>query len=257
MKPVAIPGEPERVVVRTAIPGPVSEALRARHGKYQDARTVHLYQDAKKSLGNYLVDVDGNVMLDLYGHIAALPLGYNHPELLAAFRDGPEFARRRRRHHRAHPGRGGRPPRERRVFRGLRRLTSQYGTAFVVDEVQTGGGGTGRWWYHETWNLPEPPDLMSFSKKMQIGGYYCREAFHPADAYRIFNTFLGDPLRTAQLGVIVEVIERDGRNHPILRGVGRTVVQVLGGGQGGGTADRPSALRSPAMRPRRPTQRTS
>ena len=142
-------------------------------------------------------------------------------------------------------------------FRGLRRLTSQYGTAFVVDEVQTGGGGTGRWWYHETWNLPEPPDLMSFSKRMQIGGYYCREAFHPADAYRIFNTFLGDPLRTARLGVIVEVIERDGRNHPILRGVGRTVVQVLGGGQGGGTADRPSALRSPAMRPRRPTQRTS
>ena len=95
-------------------------------------------------------------------------------------------------------------------FRGLRRLTLQYGTAFIADEVQTGGGGTGRWWRHEAWDLPEPPDLVTFSKKMQIGGYYCREAFHPAEPYRIFNTFLGDPLRTAQLGVIVETVERDG-----------------------------------------------
>src|SRR5439155_1108773 len=62
--------------------------LRARHGRYQDARTVHLYQDARKSLGNYLVDVDENVLLDLYGHIAALPVGYNHPDLLAAWRSG-------------------------------------------------------------------------------------------------------------------------------------------------------------------------
>ena len=29
-----IAGEPERISVRTKIPGPGSEALRARHGKY-------------------------------------------------------------------------------------------------------------------------------------------------------------------------------------------------------------------------------
>src|SRR5204863_9423541 len=79
-----IPGEPERIVVKTAIPGPRSEELRARHGKYQDARTVHFYQDAKKSLGNYMVDVDGHVILDVYGHIAAIPIGYNHPAMHAA-----------------------------------------------------------------------------------------------------------------------------------------------------------------------------
>src|SRR4029079_15347418 len=84
----AIPGEPERVHVATPIPGPASEALRARHGRHQDARTVHVYQDAKRSLGNYLVDVDGNVILDIYAHIAALPIGYNHPALLAAWRGG-------------------------------------------------------------------------------------------------------------------------------------------------------------------------
>ena len=73
------PGEPAGISVRTAIPGPRSEALRARHAKVQDARTVHFYQDATNSRGNYIVDVDGNVMLDLYGHIACVPIGYNHP----------------------------------------------------------------------------------------------------------------------------------------------------------------------------------
>ena len=68
---MTIPGEPERASMKTKVPGPRTEELRARHGKHQDARTVHVYQDAKRSLGNYLVDVDGNVMLDVYGHIAA------------------------------------------------------------------------------------------------------------------------------------------------------------------------------------------
>jgi hypothetical protein len=83
-----IAGEPTAPVVHTALPGPRSEALRARHLRHQDARPIHLYQDPRKSLGNYLVDVDGNALLDLYGHIAALPLGYNHPDLLFAWRSG-------------------------------------------------------------------------------------------------------------------------------------------------------------------------
>jgi 4-aminobutyrate aminotransferase/(S)-3-amino-2-methylpropionate transaminase len=364
----AIPGEPERALCRSAIPGPASEALRARHSQFQDARTMHLYQDAKRSLGNYLVDVDGNVLLDLYGHIAALPVGYNHPDLLAAWRAGrfdwaagyrpalgvapsPEWvdmiestfmrygprglskvftattgaeavenaikaamvrlAARRRAGRpptqdeldaamqnrqemaqsfkvisfegafhgrslgalsatrskpihkldfisfpwpvvpfpanrfpldehaaenaareadslarveallRQHPdeiaavivepiqGEGGDRHASADFFRGLRALTLQHGAALIIDEVQTGGGATGRFWAHEAWNLETPPDLVTFSKKMQLGGYYMREEFFPKEAYRIFNTFLGDPLRAAQLEVICEIIARD------------------------------------------------
>src|SRR5690349_5330789 len=83
---VPFPDEPDRASVVTAIPGPASEALRARHQRFQDARPIHVYQDSRASRGNYLVDVDGNVLLDVYGHIACVPIGYNHPELLAAAR---------------------------------------------------------------------------------------------------------------------------------------------------------------------------
>jgi 4-aminobutyrate aminotransferase / (S)-3-amino-2-methylpropionate transaminase len=363
-----IPGEPAHSSVKTHVPGPRSEELRARHNRYQDARTVHLYQDAKLSLGNYLVDVDGNVLLDLYCHIAALPIGYNHPDMLAAWRSGRmdwaagyrpalgiapsvewvdlvektlmrlapkgltrlvtvttgseavENALKAAFIRLATLRRGGKPPsaedmaaamqnrqpginafkvlcfqggfhgrslgalsttRSKPIhkidipafdwpvvpfpanryplvefekdnqeseahsldavravleahpmevaalivepiqgeggdrhagagyFRELRRLCAEHHCAFIVDEVQTGGGATGTFWAHQQWELSQPPDIVTFSKKMQIGGYFFREEFAPPEAYRIFNTFLGDPLRAAQLEVIVEVIERD------------------------------------------------
>lgn len=39
---------------------------------------VQRFIDAKKSKGNYFVDVDGNVVLDLHCNFSQLPLGYNH-----------------------------------------------------------------------------------------------------------------------------------------------------------------------------------
>jgi 4-aminobutyrate aminotransferase/(S)-3-amino-2-methylpropionate transaminase len=94
-------------------------------------------------------------------------------------------------------------------FRGLRALCTQYGVAFVADEVQTGVGATGRLWAHEAWGPEGAPDIVTFSKKMQLGGFYCRGEFLPDEPLRIFNTWLGDPIRGAQAEVILEVVERD------------------------------------------------
>jgi 4-aminobutyrate aminotransferase/(S)-3-amino-2-methylpropionate transaminase len=58
----------------------------------QDVRTAQIIIDFEKSAGNYIVDADGNVILDTFGQIASLPLGYNHPSLLAAF-DDPKVRR--------------------------------------------------------------------------------------------------------------------------------------------------------------------
>ncbi|MEQ1566817.1 MAG: aminotransferase class III-fold pyridoxal phosphate-dependent enzyme [Myxococcota bacterium] len=362
------PGEPERAAVRTRIPGPRSEALRARQAAHQDARSIHFYQDAASSRGNYVVDVDGNVLLDVYGHIACLSLGYNHPELLAAARagrfdwalgyrpalgvappaewvdliEGPFTAvapvglprvmtvtsgaeavenalkaafawkARLRRggaswnaddlqrvmHNRqrginelkivsfeggfhgrslgalsatrskpihkldfpafdwpvvpfpanrfplaAHAeenaaaearsleqvrdvfvregsnvaglivepiqGEGGDRHASPAFFRALRALCAEHEVAFVCDEVQTGLGATGKTWAHEHWGLSQPPDVVTWSKKFGLGGLHLSDAVTPAEPYRLFNTFLGDPLRAAQFGVIHQVIERD------------------------------------------------
>jgi 4-aminobutyrate aminotransferase/(S)-3-amino-2-methylpropionate transaminase len=49
----------------------------------------------------------------------------------------------------------------------------------LIDEVQTGLGATGKFWAYEHFNLPESPDLVSFSKKFQTGGYYSKAEFQP------------------------------------------------------------------------------
>lgn len=51
----------------------------------------------------------------------------------------------------------------------------QHGCAFHVDEIQTGGGGTGKFWAHEHWGMDDPADIVSFSKKLLSGGYYHKD----------------------------------------------------------------------------------
>lgn len=72
-------------------------------------------------------------------------------------------------------------------FRRLREVTKQRGVYMIVDEVQTGVGATGTFWAHEKWDLPTPPDAVSFSKKMQAAGYYHTEELRPSAGYRNFN----------------------------------------------------------------------
>ena len=32
---------------------------------------------------------------------------------------------------------------------------------------------------HEHWDLPTPPDIVTFAKKMLVGGFYFQEEFFP------------------------------------------------------------------------------
>jgi len=94
-------------------------------------------------------------------------------------------------------------------FRGVQEICKEFNAAFIVDEVQTGGGATGKFWAHEHWNLPEAPDLVTFAKKLLVGGYYFKDGFLEGQPYRIQNTWMGDPIRIYLLKAVLETIKKD------------------------------------------------
>jgi 4-aminobutyrate aminotransferase-like enzyme len=62
-----------------------------------------------------------------------------------------------------------------RFMRKLRMLTSIYDVPLVFDEVQSGWGMTGRLWAHELFDLPCPPDVVTWAKKAQNGVLFVSE----------------------------------------------------------------------------------
>ncbi len=53
-------------------------------------------------------------------------------------------------------------------FKELRRLADKHEAMFIVDEVQTGVGATGKLWAHE--HMGVTPDIIAFGKKAQVCG---------------------------------------------------------------------------------------
>lgn len=84
-------GEPE-ILMKTECPGPKSKAIMEDLDSLQSMKSVQYAVDYNKSFGNYIVDADGNTMLDVFTNISSIPIGYNHPALLNAFNDPEKMA---------------------------------------------------------------------------------------------------------------------------------------------------------------------
>jgi ornithine--oxo-acid transaminase len=104
-------------------------------------------------------------------------------------------------------------------LQGAQELCRRYGTLFVVDEVQTGLGRTGRWFALEHWGLE--PDFVLVGKALS-GGYMPvaamvtrREVFQDAvgtleRSYVHQSTFGRNRLSMAAGLAALRIIERDG-----------------------------------------------
>lgn len=79
--------------VVSAVPGPKTKQLLAEMNEVTDVRYVlkmmhftpfgyraaFFAADYVNSIGNYIADADGNLLLDTYSQISSIPLGYNYP----------------------------------------------------------------------------------------------------------------------------------------------------------------------------------
>ena len=70
-------GEPE-ILMKTECPGPKSKAIMEDLDSLQSMKSVQYAVDYNKSFGNYIVDADGNTMLDVFTNISSIPIGIFH-----------------------------------------------------------------------------------------------------------------------------------------------------------------------------------
>lgn len=95
-------------------------------------------------------------------------------------------------------------------FQRVQALAAQAGAAFVMDEVQTGVAMSGTLWMHEQLGLPRPPDLCSFGKKMQLGGFFATADYDVSQFGRMYQTRNGDRARAMLALATLETIESEG-----------------------------------------------
>lgn len=384
-----IANEPEQPIMNTSVPGPNSKQLFNQMDKIQQSGAINFFTDYDKSTGNYIVDADNNMLLDIYMQIASLPLGYNHPSIIKVLQDPKNmntfvnrpalgsfppinFVEKLNKTllsiapqglqqvqtmacgscanenafkaaffwYRALQ-RGGNPPTQEELsscvhnaapgcpdlsvlsfkgafhgrtfgvlatthskavhkvdvpsldwpvanfpmykypyednleynkkqdddclqnvievidyyneekkknvaavivepiqseggdnlgtpyfFQNLQRIAKEKGMIFIMDEVQTGLGATGKLWAHEYFDLPTSPDMMTFAKKAQTGGYFYKDHLRVDSPYRIYNTWLGDPVRILYLEAIIETMRKDNLIE-LNRNVGEYMLNVL------------------------------
>uniref|UniRef100_A0A6P7FJJ9 (S)-3-amino-2-methylpropionate transaminase n=1 Tax=Diabrotica virgifera virgifera TaxID=50390 RepID=A0A6P7FJJ9_DIAVI len=92
-------------------------------------------------------------------------------------------------------------------FKDLQQICKDNFAYLIMDEVQTGCGSTGKFWCHEYFDLPCPPDFVTFSKKMQAAGYFYSDAVKVKHGGRIFNTWMGDQGKAIILEAILNTIK--------------------------------------------------
>jgi 4-aminobutyrate aminotransferase-like enzyme len=151
-----------------------------------------------------------------------------------------------------------------RFMRKLRLLTRIYDVPLILDEVQTGWGMTGRLWAHELFDLPCPPDMVTWAKKAQNGVLFVSEELATFfQEERKFNTtWEGDSVGMVRLLALLEKLDLDQvrrtgeRARTGLEALAREYRQILKSVRGAGVmlgfdvirADWRDALRERAFR---------
>ncbi len=110
-------------------------------------------------------------------------------------------------------GEGGDNHFRKEFFQKLRAICDEHEIIFILDEVQTGIGLTGRFWAHEHFGIQ--PDLICFGKKTQVCGILASRRFDQiennvfAESSRINSTFGGNLVDMVRCSTILKTIEKE------------------------------------------------
>ena len=96
-----------------------------------------------------------------------------------------------------------------RFFGRLRLLTLIHDVPLIFDEVQTGFGATGKMWAHEHFDLPAPPDVVTWAKKAQNGVLFVSEALAVffQEEKKFNTTWEGDSAGMARLLPLLDKLD--------------------------------------------------
>jgi L-lysine 6-transaminase len=96
-----------------------------------------------------------------------------------------------------------------RFMRKLRLLTRIYDVPLIFDEVQTGWGMAGRMWAHELFELPCPPDLVTWAKKAQNGVLFVSETLATffQEEKKFNTTWEGDSVGMVRLIALLDKLD--------------------------------------------------
>lgn len=109
-------------------------------------------------------------------------------------------------------GEGGDNQFRKEFFVALRQLADENEAMFIIDEVQTGVGLTGKMWAHQHY---VEPDMIAFGKKMQVCGFLCGKRIEEVEnnvftvPSRINSTWGGNIVDMVRAQKFLEVIEEE------------------------------------------------
>jgi L-lysine 6-transaminase len=98
-------------------------------------------------------------------------------------------------------------------FIDLRTICDENNILFVMDEIQSGVGITGKFWAHEHFSIQ--PDIISFGKKTQVCGILASRRLDEiennvfTESSRINSTFGGNLIDMVRCSAILQIIEKE------------------------------------------------
>jgi 4-aminobutyrate aminotransferase len=105
-------------------------------------------------------------------------------------------------------GEGGYYPAGKRFMQEIYKVAKENDIAFVLDEVQSGMGRTGKWWAHEHYGVR--PDLMASAKSFSVGATFTSKKYEAKECGAISSTWGGGHRIDMVVSTkVIEIIKRD------------------------------------------------